>query len=213
MLLRIDFGYPAAVGVGRTSSFADRGDQYRVGDLQDRRDRDLLARTARGEEEAFAELFRRYGSAGLGLAIRVARDQSIAEEVVQEVFVSVWRRASAYDPARGSVRSWLLAQIHHRTVDAIRREEAQRRRAGIPATVVDTEDVIEEDWLRSRRIRVREAMRGLPEDQREILELAYFDGLTQAQIAKKAEIPLGTVKSRTVAAMRKLRDAMAGGQT
>jgi RNA polymerase sigma-70 factor, ECF subfamily len=171
-----------------------------------------LARTAQGSDEAFADLFRRYGSAGLGLAVRVARDQAIAEEVVQEVFVSVWRRASAYDPARGSVRSWLLAQIHHRTVDAIRREEAQRRRSSLPMPTVvpDAEDVIEEDWLRSRRVRVRDAMRALPDDQRTILELAYFDGLTQAQIAKKADIPLGTVKSRTVAAMRKLRDAMAG---
>jgi RNA polymerase sigma-70 factor (ECF subfamily) len=203
------------VGVRRTTGFADRDDLSRVGDLQDRRDRDLLARTARGEEEAFAELFRRYGSAGLGLAVRVARDRAVAEDVVQEVFVSVWRRASAYDPARGSVRSWLLAQIHHRAVDAIRREEAQRRRAMGPAPVLtlDAEDVIEEDWLRSRRLRVRDAMRTLSDEQRSILELAYFDGLTQAQIATKAAIPLGTVKSRTVAAMRKLRDAMAGGES
>jgi len=198
----------------RPIGFAGHGELHRVGDLQDRRDRELLSSTARGDDDAFAELFRRYGSAALGLAVRVSRDQAIAEEVVQEVFVSVWRKASAYDPARGSVRSWLFAQIHHRSVDAIRREEAQRRRASLPEPpiVLDADDVVEEDWLRSRRVQVRSALEQLPQDQRAILELAYFQGLTQTEIATHAHIPLGTVKSRTVAAMRKLRDAMAGSE-
>lgn len=180
-------------------------------DLQDRRDRDLLARIASGSEEAFSELFRRYAPAAGGIALRVVGDAAIAEEVVQEVMVSVWRRAGAYDPARGSVRSWLLAQAHHRAVDAVRREEANRRRASATAPESGDDpidDVVEEGWLASRRTRVRAALASLSSDQRNVLELAYYGGLTQSQVAEAAGIPLGTVKSRTLAAMSKLRSVL-----
>jgi RNA polymerase sigma-70 factor (ECF subfamily) len=182
-----------------------------VTDLQDRRDRDLLARIASGSEEAFSELFRRYAPAAGGIALRVVGDAAIAEEVVQEVMVSVWRRAGAYDPARGSVRSWLLAQAHHRAVDAVRREEANRRRASATAPESGDDpidDVVEEGWLASRRTRVRAALASLSSDQRNVLELAYYGGLTQSQVAEAAGIPLGTVKSRTLAAMSKLRSVL-----
>lgn len=140
------------------------------------------------------------------------QDPSLAEEVVQEVFLSVWRAASSYDPARGSVRSWLLSQVHHRAVDAVRREDAQRRRTirhGAGGGEDRLEDVIEEEWMASRRLQVRSTLESLSSEQRQVLELAYFDGLTQVQIASAIDVPLGTVKSRTLAGMHALRRALA----
>ncbi len=138
----------------------------------------------------------------------------MAEEILQEVFLSVWRRAGAFDPARGSVRSWLFAQIHHRSVDVVRREEAERRRSRATvqpeATEEDVEDVIEESWLSARREHVRSALTSLPVEQRRVIELAYYNGLTQTQVADAIGVPLGTVKSRTLAAMRRLRSALSG---
>ena len=184
----------------------------RISDLQDRRDRDLLERVSAGEHAAFSELYRRYSPAAFGLASRILGEQALAEEVLQEVFLSVWRRAGAYDTARGSVRSWLFAQIHHRSVDIVRREEAQRRRSQANPELQPAEggvdDVIEEGWLKARREHVRRALGVLPAEQREVIELAYFRGLTQTQVATETGVPLGTVKSRTLTAMRRLRDAL-----
>ncbi len=186
----------------------------RVSDLQDRRDRDLIDRVSGGDHAAFSELYRRYSPSAFGLANRILGDQTMAEEVLQEVFLSVWRRAGAFDPARGSVRSWLFAQIHHRSVDVVRREEAERRRSRATVepetTEEDVEDVIEESWLSARREHVKTALTSLPEEQRRVIELAYYNGLTQTQVADAMGVPLGTVKSRTLAAMRRLRQRLAG---
>jgi RNA polymerase sigma-70 factor, ECF subfamily len=185
-----------------------------VSDLQDRRDRDLIGRVSGGDHAAFSELYRRYSPSAFGLANRILGDQTMAEEVLQEVFLSVWRRAGAFDPARGSVRSWLFAQIHHRSVDVVRREEAERRRSRATvepeATEEDVDNVIEESWLSARREHVKSALTSLPEEQRRVIELAYYNGLTQTQVADAMGVPLGTVKSRTLAAMRRLRGALAG---
>jgi RNA polymerase sigma-70 factor (ECF subfamily) len=185
-----------------------------VSDLQDHRDRDLVHRIGDGDRAAFSELYRRYSSSSFGLAMRILGDRTMAEEVLQEVYLSVWRRASGYDPARGSVRSWIFAQIHHRSVDVVRREEAERRRSAstVQREAVDGEidDVAEEDWLRARRAQVRSALEHLPPDQRRMIELAYYGGLTQSQVAQETGVPLGTVKSRTLAAMRRMRDALHG---
>ncbi|MGH9023765.1 MAG: RNA polymerase sigma factor [Acidimicrobiia bacterium] len=187
-----------------------------VGVLGDRRDRRLVERIGIGDEDAFAELFGRYGPAVLGLALRVIGDQTLAEEVVQEVFVSVWRRAGAYDPQRGGVRSWLLTQAHHRAVDVVRREASLRRRtaAVVPDAVAsdDPTDIVEEGEVARRRIQVRTALGALPEGQRTVLELAYFGGLSQTQVAERVGIPVGTVKSRTLAAMRRLRALLERGE-
>jgi RNA polymerase sigma-70 factor (ECF subfamily) len=187
----------------------------RVSDLQDRRDRDLVERVAGGDRSAFAELYRRYSPSAFGLASRILGDQAMAEEVLQEVFLSVWRRAGAYDPGRGSVRSWLFAQVHHRAVDVVRREEAERRRSHVTvlpdaSSEGGVDDVVEEGWLKARREHVRGALEGLPHEQRQVLELAYYGGLTQTQVAEATGVPLGTVKSRTLAAMRRLKGALAG---
>jgi RNA polymerase sigma-70 factor, ECF subfamily len=189
-------------------------DRGQISDLQDRRDRDLVDGVVACDRSAFGELYRRYAAAGFGLATRILGEQVLAEEVVQEVFLSVWRRAGGYDPARGSVRSWLFAQIHHRAVDVVRREEAERRRSQSNLLPVDSEqgvdDVIEEGWLRARREQVRDALATLSAEQRHVIELAYFRGLTQTQVAQATGVPLGTVKSRTLAAMRRLRQGLMG---
>lgn len=189
-----------------------RAPHKEVTDLQDRRDRHLIEQCARGDESAFSELFRLYGAASFGLANRILVDRGLAEEVLQEVFLAVWMKAAGYDRARGSVRSWVLTQIHHRSVDIVRREEAGRRRnaAQLPSMEQGPmqDDVVEEDWLAHRRDAVRAAMTSLPVEQQEVIELAYFQGLTQTQVATRIDAPLGTVKSRTLAAMRRLRRAL-----
>ncbi|TMK22343.1 MAG: sigma-70 family RNA polymerase sigma factor [Actinobacteria bacterium] len=186
----------------------------RAADLQDRKDRDLLERVTAGDHAAFAEIYRRYAPTAFGLAVRMLGERAMAEEVLQEVFLSIWRRAGAFDPARGSVRSWLFAQIHHRSVDVVRREEAERRRSQVSVTPAaddgSVDEVIEESWLKARRSHVRNALGSLSAEQRQMIELAYFQGMTQSQVARATGVPLGTVKSRTLAAMRRLRDALAG---
>src|SRR5436190_359271 len=112
-------------------------------DLREARDRDLVWRIKAGDENAFRGLFRRYGPAALGLARRVVRQPHLAEETVQEAFLSVWRNAAAFDESRGSVRSWLMGAVHNRAVDAVRREEAQRRRAEDAAADLDRERIEE----------------------------------------------------------------------
>jgi RNA polymerase sigma-70 factor (ECF subfamily) len=203
---------PPALEGGAAIAVYEPSREREVTDLQDRRDREILDRVAGGGEEAFAELYRRYAPASSGLAHRVLRDPSLAEEVVQEVFLAVWKSASSFDSARGSVRSWLLSQVHHRAVDAVRREDAQRRRTARQA-VAGAEDhlenVVEEEWMASRRREVRATLESLSSEQRQVLELAYFGGLTQTQIASRIGVPLGTVKSRTLAGMNALRRALA----
>lgn len=186
-------------------------------DLTEARDRDLVRRVAEGDEEAFRDLFRRYAPSSMALARRVVRQQFLAEEIVQEAFLALWRNPDGYVEERGSVKAWLMGMVHHRAVDLVRREEAHRRRAEETppdGTVVVPEDpaqqVVEEVGLPEERKAVQAALEGLPPEQREIIELMYFDGLSQTRIADRLSLPLGTVKSRTLLGMRKLRVALAG---
>jgi RNA polymerase sigma factor (sigma-70 family) len=184
-------------------------------DLEQRRDRQLLERMSGGNEDAFRDLFRRYGSATVGIAGRLLGNRELAEETAQEVFLSIWRRPEAYDPLRGSVRSWILTQAHHRAVDVVRREESHRRRNEKVSTIVLDEPgadvVVEERWLEGRRREVRRALESLPEDQRRVIEVTYFEGLTHREAAQRLGVPLGTVKSRTLTAMKRLRDKITMG--
>ncbi|MCD6022133.1 MAG: sigma-70 family polymerase sigma factor [Actinomycetia bacterium] len=181
------------------------------------RDEDLLRRLVAGDEQAFRELFRRYASAAHALAFRLVRQAQVAEEIVQEAFLSVWRNPDRYDGARGSVRSWLMGTVHHRAVDAVRREQAQRRRAeqasGIGPGVVEdpVDDLLAAIDLPRERKLVRAALGALPEEQRDVIQRMYFEGLSQSQIAERTGLPLGTVKSRTLLAMRRLRANLGEG--
>jgi RNA polymerase sigma-70 factor, ECF subfamily len=187
-----------------------------VHSLEDARDRELVRRVRAADEEAFRSLFRRYGPMAKALALRVIRQPFMAEEIVQEAFLALWRDPRAYREERGSFRAWLLSAVHHRAVDLVRREEAQRRRAlaGEPETVVEAdvaEAVVEEADLAESREAVRAALQEIPPEQRRVLELMYFEGKTQAQIADEFQVPLGTVKSRTLLGMRRLRGILIGG--
>jgi RNA polymerase sigma factor (sigma-70 family) len=182
---------------------------------EDRRDGDLHRRLAVGDRAAFEELYRRYAPAAFGLAMRVTGQQILAQDVVHDAFLALWSAPEAFDPARGPFRTFFLSLVHHRAVDTVRREERLHRRServnlGEPPGEDVAEGVVEEAWLAHRRTQIRTALEELPPEQRQVLQLAYFHGMTQAAIARELEIPLGTVKTRTLAAMRKLQRALAG---
>ncbi len=178
------------------------------------RDLELHGRLRARDAAAFEELYRRYAPSAYGLALRVTGHEPIAQEVVNDAFLALWHAPEAFDPSRGLLRTFILSLAHHRAVDAVRREERLRKRTerALNLEGSDSEDVADEvvegAWLVQRRKEVREALLALPEDQKRVLELAYFDGFTQAQIAQRLGIPLGTVKTRTLAAMRKMRAAL-----
>jgi RNA polymerase sigma-70 factor (ECF subfamily) len=168
-------------------------------------------RVGAGDDRAFRELFARYASVAHALAFRLVRQAQVAEEIVQEAFLAVWRSPERYDRSRGSVRTWLMGTVHHRAVDAVRREQAQRRRASQAAAMDHgvAEDPTDEvlsaiDLPRERRL-VRRALAELPDEQRDVIRQMYFDGMSQSQIAERTGLPLGTVKSRTLLGMRRLR--------
>jgi RNA polymerase sigma-70 factor (ECF subfamily) len=177
-------------------------------------DLELHRRLSGGDRAAFDELFRRYGAAAHGLALRVTAQEALAQEVVQDAFLALWRAPEAYDPARGAFRTFFLSLVHHRAVDVVRREERLRTRGERasnlePVRGEDVADVVVEGaYLGVRRKQVREALETLPPEQRQVIELAYFGGYTQTRIAETLGIPIGTVKTRTLAAMKKLRRAL-----
>jgi len=181
---------------------------------EDRLDLELHRKIAAGDREAFDELYRRYSGAAYGLALRVTAQDTIAQEVVQDAFLALWRAPEAYDPSRGAFRSFFLSLVHHRAVDAVRREQRLRNRTERASNLEPVrgedvaEDVVEGAYLAVRRKEVRSALETLPPEQRQVLELAYFGGYTQVRIAEELQIPVGTVKTRTLAAMRKLRRAL-----
>jgi len=183
-------------------------------DLSAARDRQLLRRIEGGDEEAFRSLFAAYAPSAMALAGRVLRQSHLAEEIVQEAFVTLWLGAELYDERRGSVKAWLMTMVHHRAVDAVRREETQRRRADDATaelreeTEDPSDDVVEAVAGPGERAAVRAALGALPPEQREVLELMYFDGLSQTQVAEKTGAPLGTVKSRALLGMRRMRSEL-----
>jgi RNA polymerase sigma factor (sigma-70 family) len=195
---------------------ATRSESVGMVDVTEAHDRELIRRLSHGDEDAFRGLFGRYAPSAKALALRVVRQSHLAEEIVQEAFLAVWRNPGAYDADLGSVRSWLMGMVHHRAVDLVRREEAYRRRAedSIPLVISEeadhADDVVEALGLPQERRVVRAALEELPPEQRDVITSMYFDGLTQSQIAEKTGLPLGTVKSRTLLGMRRLRASLGG---
>jgi RNA polymerase sigma-70 factor, ECF subfamily len=168
----------------------------------------LLAACAAHDREAFQVLYQMFSPAAYGLALRVLRDEQLAQDALQEAFTQVWLEANRYDPALGSGRAWILRLAHRRAVDRVRREEADRRRGlawGMVQRERDHDTVAEVVELRADHRRVRAALAGLTPLQREALELAYHRGLTQSQIADHLGIPLGTAKTRLRDALHRLR--------
>jgi RNA polymerase sigma factor (sigma-70 family) len=189
-----------------------RREPMNAADLQDARDRDLLRRVARGQEDAFRELFGKYAPTARALAVRILRRPFLADETVQEAFLALWRHPQGYERDRGSVRAWLMSTVHHRAVDLVRREEAHRRRmeGALPDPVPEdpAEQAVQAVGVPEERAAVRTALADLPTEQRQVIELLYFEGLTQSQVAQRTGLPLGTVKSRVLLAMRRMRAAL-----
>ena len=168
-------------------------------------DAPLLALAAEGEATALAVLHGRHAGVARGVANRVLRDRDLAEDAVQEAFVDLWKSAKTFDPTRSSVRNWICLLAHRRAVDIARRE-ARRSVAAGRAGELDAESYSAEDavMLRLEQHSVRAALEQLTERHRVLLELAYYGGLTQSQLADRFDLPIGTVKSRTFEALRRL---------
>jgi len=181
-------------------------------------DAELVARLSRGDSNALEQLYDRFGRPAYSLARRILADEGLAEDVVQEVFIALWRQPEKYDPSRGAFSSWLLAMTHHKAVDAVRREEALRRRRSRAAdedesllgTAAAGADIDDQVISRIQGDGVRQALLDLPEVQRQALTLAYFGGYTQREVAALTGAPLGTVKTRMLAGMRRLKDVLGG---
>src|SRR5215475_13137423 len=171
-------------------------------------DEALVALAARSEQTALAELYDRYGRTAYGLALRVLRDQALAEDAVQEAFLTVWRTASRFMPERGKASTWILTLVHRRAVDAVRREQRRRADSLEKAAEPAVEGVEEDAWLRLQRERVQAALRRLPDAQREALELAYYGGFSQSELAERLGQPLGTIKSRMFTGLSRLREEL-----
>ena len=173
-------------------------------------DEALVALVARGDEDALAELYDRIGRIGYGLALRVLRDERHAEDAVQEAFLQVWRSAATFRAERAKASTWILTLVHRRAVDLVRREE---RRQADPLTDdsaagIAPEETDEAAWLRFERERVQAALKQLPDVQREALELAYYGGFSQSELADRLGVPLGTIKSRMFAGLARLRELL-----
>lgn len=163
----------------------------------------LLRRLAAEDHEALGEFYDRFAGLVNALALRILRDASDAEDVVQEVFVQVWRQASRFDPARGTPEAWLCTMARTRALDRLRRRAARRED---PSEVAPG---LVEAPRNEETLAVRKALDGLSPDQRRALELAYYEGLTHSEIAQRLREPLGTIKTRIRTAMLKLRDVLA----
>ena len=179
-------------------------------DVEEVSDARLVTSIARYSEVALAEAYRRHGRAVYGLARRVLQDAAEAEDVTQEVFLRLWREPDRFDPERGSLRSFLLAQAHGRAVDAVRSTSSRRAREAREAarTARAGYDMQHEAWDLALADQVASAMGGLSDDERRAIELAYFEGHTYREVAQVLDQPEGTVKSRIRSGMRRLRDAL-----
>jgi RNA polymerase sigma-70 factor (ECF subfamily) len=171
-------------------------------------DEALVLLAARSQQGALAELYDRYGRPSYGLALRVLRDEALAEDAVQEAFLAIWRTASRFVPERGKASTWILTLVHRRAVDLVRREERRRADTLEHAPEPSGGTVDEEAWLRLQRERVQVALRQLPDQQREAIELAYYGGFTQSELAERLGQPLGTIKSRMFMGLARLRELL-----
>lgn len=181
------------------------GPEPGAGHAQDQAD---MAAAARGDQAALARLYDRYGRMVFALALRVADDRSAAEEVTQDVFLQVWRRAAAFDPSRGDLVSWLVTLTRNRAIDRLRSRQQRASAAWVPLD--DKPSLASRPMQLSLEAaqRVARVLAGLPEPQRKVIEMAYYEGFTQSEIAARLNQPLGTVKTWTRSALQALREAL-----
>jgi RNA polymerase sigma-70 factor (ECF subfamily) len=174
-------------------------------------DEALVALVARSDESALAELYDRVGGIAYGLAYRVLRDEALAEDAVQEAFLGLWRSAGSSLPERAKASTWILTLVHRRAVDLVRREERRRTEPLESAPEPATGSAEDSAWLQFERARVQEALAQLPDQQREAIELAYYGGFTQSELAERLGQPLGTIKSRMFSGLSRLRELLDDG--
>jgi RNA polymerase sigma-70 factor, ECF subfamily len=180
-------------------------------------DEALIALVARGDDSALGELYDRVGRVAYGIAYRILRDERLAEDAVQEGFLAVWRSAATFRAERAKASTWIVTLVHRRAVDIVRREE--RRRAeplgadDRPDTADPSGSAEDEAWLGFERDRVQAAIRTLPDAQRETIELAYYGGYSQSELAERLGVPLGTIKSRMFAGLARLREVLDDAET
>jgi RNA polymerase sigma-70 factor, ECF subfamily len=176
-------------------------------------DATLLRCVVRGDTAAFAAIYDRYSAQVFGLALWITRNRRSAEEATQETFLAAWRTASRYDARRGPAATWLLAIARNRSIDTLRREQRHDRRAvpedGHTERLPASDDVEAEAVAGDEAARIRQLLLELPDEQRQVIELAYFGGLSQTEIAEWVKIPLGTVKGRQRLALNRLHGALA----
>lgn len=204
----------AQTSIQNISHVAEQGYKRAPYADSDATDRDLIARIAIGDQQAVAELYNRYATPAFSLALRVVGDRESAEEIVQEAFLRIWNHAASFDPQRGRFASWLLSIIHNLAVNELRRRRSRPQVApGADEMLVNlyepTAGPEELAWASARRTLIRSAMTELPQAQRQALELAFFRGLTQVEIANLLGDPLGTVKTRIRLGMQKLSRLLA----
>jgi RNA polymerase sigma-70 factor, ECF subfamily len=177
-------------------------------------DQELAAALAAGSHEALADLYDRYSSLAYGVSIRVLGDPARAEDAVQEAFLSVWNHAASFDARRGSLRTWLLAAVRNRSIDYLRgRGGHERQEQELGPDVAETStssDPWREVALSLERSAVRDALGSLPSEQKQVVELAYFGGYSQKEIAEMTRVPLGTVKGRMRLALEKMSSYLRG---
>jgi len=172
-------------------------------------DEDLISMVGGEDPDAFAALYDRHSRAAFSLGYRIMGQRQTAEDLVQEVFLKVWRSANSYRAGRGSVRTWILSIVHHRGIDQLRATASRQRtkdRFEASAEKSQPSEAFAETWRNSQRDQVQEALKTLPEEQLKILELAYFSGYTHVEISKLMNLPLGTVKGRMRLGLKKMRD-------
>jgi RNA polymerase sigma factor (sigma-70 family) len=173
-------------------------------------DEAIVALVARADQSALSELYDRFGRVAYGVAVRILRDEKLAEDAVQEGFLAAWRNADRFMPERAKASTWLLTLVHRRAVDLVRREN-RRRAESLPddADYAASDSAEDDAWLRFERERVQDALRQLPDQQREALELAYYGGFTQSELAERLGQPVGTIKSRMFTGLARLRELLA----
>jgi RNA polymerase sigma-70 factor (ECF subfamily) len=183
-------------------------------DLRLLADEELMHLVARGHAPAFETVYDRHAGAAFSLAYRMVGKRAVAEDVVQEAFLNLWRSGARYERTRGSVRTWVLGIVHHRAIDALRRATVHDKRRtgdeGIEERLEATERTDVEAARREEARTVREAMDTLPAEQLQVIELAYFGGFSHSEIAELLSTPIGTVKGRMRLGLEKMRGALAG---
>jgi RNA polymerase sigma-70 factor (ECF subfamily) len=185
-------------------------------DLARLSDEALLSLVAASDDDALAALYDRFGRVAYGLALRILRDETLAQDAVQEAFLGVWRAAGRFTAERSKPSTWLLTLVHRRAVDLVRREERRRTEPLQPETEPEGVEPPDEAEQLTQRHAIRAALRELPPEQREAIELAYYGGYTQSELAERLGQPLGTIKSRMFTGLARLRETLeetAVGQT